>query len=399
MASVVWSSVVRESQAQSRPFFWPHAQPRKASNREYVPIPFTGNLEELLRARLDQAGQKDSLQELWNKLQEDVKKHHLHASQMPPLDWQDPRVQKLLQGLLDKPPPTWQLPPEQLHKLREVLKQMGSGKEIVPPQLPTPSPLPAASGGDQVAVPDDHDLGRWLREWMSEVEESNLGDWLRDSPAWRSALEDAQTWLANPEQRLGWWSPDSLPAWKVPQGWFQSRGDIIGPAWQNLSWPEMPEVDLPRLSLPRLGRRGGPGQAVLPRWDEGVLIHCLGWLAVLLAGGWLLWRLSKLRTRLPARNTLPGNWPIDLAGITSAAALIRAFEFLAMNQLGAQARAWNHRRIADQLGVAQASTQAAKELAGCYEKARYAPGGQEVTAAEIAAASRHLEFLARGDGS
>ncbi len=405
-AALAWGCAAPAGWAQSWQFFGPNPPPRKAgpAGRQYVPIPFEGDLEAMLKAQLERAGRLEPLQDLWKKVQGDLKKYHIDPHQLPKLDLEDPQVHKLVQGWLEKPPPALKLSPEQVQKLREVLEQFEKGQAAPDwrpkPSAAPPAALPATTSGRSALTPDQNDLTRWLRDWLSEVEESELGDWLRDSPAWRSALEDAHSWLADPEGRLGWWGPDSLPrGWKIPEGLFQGGAERGWDALGNLSVPELPRVDLPHLRLPRLSWRPGRGSAALPTYDEGALVQCLGWLALLLAGSWLLWRIGKRRAWLrPDRTLAPRAWPVDPAQVTTAAQLIQAFEFLALQHLGAQARAWNHRRIAAHLATDDEQAQAAQELAACYEEARYAPAEEALTTAALAAARRHLCLLAEVAG-
>jgi hypothetical protein len=90
-----------------------------------------------------------------------------------------------------------------------------------------------------------------------------------------------------------------------------------------------------------------------------------------------------------------GPWPIDPAKIASREDVVRTFEHLSLLHCGYEARAWNHLAIASELGGdAQERRQAARQLAACYEQARYAPANEAMPAESIAAARRELCFLA-----
>jgi hypothetical protein len=73
--------------------------------------------------------------------------------------------------------------------------------------------------------------------------------------------------------------------------------------------------------------------------------------------------------------------------------LVRAFEHLSLLRLGRDAVHWNHVEIAGRLGEGD-RRRTAEQLAGLYEKARYAPASDPLPDAAIATARRDLCLLA-----
>ena len=75
--------------------------------------------------------------------------------------------------------------------------------------------------------------------------------------------------------------------------------------------------------------------------------------------------------------------------------LVRAFDQVSLDQMGEEARSWNHRVIADQFAeVKPAQAAPATELAGLYERARYAPVDEDLSAGDFADARRDLRAVA-----
>jgi hypothetical protein len=68
---------------------------------------------------------------------------------------------------------------------------------------------------------------------------------------------------------------------------------------------------------------------------------------------------------------------------------------VSLDQMGEQARPWNHRVIADQIAeIRPAHAEPADQLAGLYERARYAPLDEDLTTNEFSEARRDLRVIA-----
>jgi hypothetical protein len=110
-----------------------------------------------------------------------------------------------------------------------------------------------------------------------------------------------------------------------------------------------------------------------------------GWQFLLIAGVLLLagifaWQIFQRWSGriLPSNgNWNLGPWPVLPQNIASPAELILAFEYLALKELGLEAKNWNHQMIC--LGFLKkipGKSEAAKRLAHLYEQIRYDPFSQ-----------------------
>jgi hypothetical protein len=121
------------------------------------------------------------------------------------------------------------------------------------------------------------------------------------------------------------------------------------------------------------------------------------WALVGLGFGIALWRAlawQQSRTARAADTWKLGPWPVDPAAVATREELVRAFDYLALLRLGPTARSWNHLEIAARLGAEGRRRTPATRLALLYEQARYAPPGEPVSEADLAAARRHLCLMA-----
>jgi hypothetical protein len=106
------------------------------------------------------------------------------------------------------------------------------------------------------------------------------------------------------------------------------------------------------------------------------------------------WKFDQARRAAPG---VGGPGGIDFDAIRTREELVRAFDHVSLDQIGEEARAWNHRVIADQFAeVKPAQADPANELAGLYERARYAPLDENLSAGDFDDARRDLRTLAGG---
>jgi len=109
----------------------------------------------------------------------------------------------------------------------------------------------------------------------------------------------------------------------------------------------------------------------------------------------LLLRKWKLNQAGRAAGLDAGKTGIDLDTIRTREELVRAFDHVSLDQIGEEARSWNHRVIADQIADTRpAQAEPAGELAGLYERARYAPLDEDLSPGEFADARRDLRVIA-----
>jgi hypothetical protein len=164
----------------------------------------------------------------------------------------------------------------------------------------------------------------------------------------------------------------------------------------NVTPPALPSLEMPVLGVPAVSS---------PNTGMGLLL-----VPVLVIFAVVVWKvMQKIDWHKSGRGTLlrPHNlesrlapWSISRNALQTKEDLVRAFEYLSLMKLGPEARSWNHREIARELGGNQEDRRrAAGHLAGLYEQARYAPdiGSMPPDAMQIA---RHeLSFLAGGTGA
>src|SRR5262249_49101072 len=130
----------------------------------------------------------------------------------------------------------------------------GQGSAALPPVAPKQSP---------VLKPAEGALDRWLRDLANSAQDSNLGSWLHDSPAFHKGIADLKA-LVDLDKTPSMWNLSNLPSHlRLADGPFSKTGDSILAALGNVSLPRMPAVTLPSISLaswklsaPRLPRIG-----------------------------------------------------------------------------------------------------------------------------------------------
>jgi hypothetical protein len=393
------------------------------TGRSYVPLPFDGDLDALLKLRLEQAKGREDFARLLKAIQQDPGKFKLD----------DKALQERLKGHLENPLVRREIEEAQRQhkdllkldsKAMKGFKDVFKGMESRPPEdkdpdadgpkpQPVPTPIhpgtgPTPGGPGQSSPPPasasqkrEGALDEWLRDRMTALESSKVGQVLRDSPAFQQGLLDLEEAIL--EHR------GELPGW---QGWD------VGPLGSRVEPPEwavaglensllkLHGMHLPSLPRPNLGL-GGLGSWKLPAPSadgSGLGVgRVLLWLLFLAAVGLLLWQvLARLNAR--ASNVAGGGWqlgpwPVHPARIASREELVRAFDYLSLLVLGPAARAWHHLAVADGLaagaGLESARrANAAAELAALYEQARYAPSDGPMPAEALAAARRDLCLLA-----
>jgi hypothetical protein len=403
-------------------------RPAELPRRPYVQIPFSEDLDGVLLDQVLKAQGFEGLKTILDKVQKNPAAFKLLQQNAPNLDVTDPKLRAEIEKLLHQQPELLKIDPEKAKAIERALKGAPSESGPAPAPKPTvkppaafsksapPRPLPQLPVqplpplGQRDATDDL--LDRWVRDFMKEAERWEWGDLLRDSPALRDGLRELQdlvakeTSSANPlnNEGLGRLAKELQPK----GGWDLSLKDLDWSRLRNLSLPSMPSWPRPRFRAPRFGGWGGG-----PRFDLGLpnlgapavgggFAIGLMWVALIAVAALVLWQMLRqwsARAVQPAPPTWRlGPWPVDPATIASRAELVKAFEYLSLLRLGADARSWNHRAIAANLGQNGGPDEqrqlAADELASLYEQARYAPVADPLPASALASARRHLCFLA-----
>jgi hypothetical protein len=402
---------------------------QQAPPRHYADVPFQGNLEMSLKARLEQ------IRDLRQLIEELRKNPGLFDPEKLPkgFDPKDPKflekAPKLLEvlkgmGLIEGEGEGIKLNAEKLKNLMpdlgKKLEQQGEGGPMpdknpfvpnlgggFPPPDPNGQPAPFPQGGlPQVPeagdLEDQSKLAEFFKDWMLKMEDSKFGDLFRNSPAFQEGIKDLTQAFQKGDAAM--WKPgagfaDGLTKWGNPGNlsWFKN-------AWSNFNNMSLPSVRPPHLKGPRMGGWAANIPAPVPGgWGApagggvgfGMVFVWVGVGVVVLI---LLWKfLPQLRLggRAGANQGWQlGPWPVDPNRVSTRAEVVKAFEFLSLLRFGLDVRTWNHRDIARALGSEADRRRAAEELAGVYELARYTPDDERLPEASLAAARRDLCFLA-----
>jgi hypothetical protein len=395
-------------------------------DKKYARFPPDSLLEDLMAAQQLRQQQLDLVEKLLARFRADPKQFASLGNDPSKINFKDPAFRKRVAEWVEKNQKS--LTPQELTALRQALKQPdplnpaikppAGKKDVTPPVVedkdsPQTRPRPDRQPGDRSRPPFDEDeFPEWARDLVEKIGRSELGRRLSDSPAWQRSLRQLEDMLVNrmasrfetPLQGMdGITSRLQLPKdWKVSLLGKDGLGGLKMPKFDLSS----PKVNLrfpstgPRIT-PRIGGLpGGP-----PPSAPGGFTVSGAVLWVLLAVGvaavlFLLLRRSVLYgNRARKAGWQLGPWPVDPSKVATRGELIQAFEYLALLQLGQEARSWNHLDIADGLGgEAEPETaprrRAAEGLAALYEQARYAPAADPLPEGELAAARRDLCLLA-----
>jgi hypothetical protein len=314
---------------------------------------------------------------------------------------EDPNFPDNLGGRLPKTDPLPGIDDEQALKDR-LSKLIESGKldpnTGLPRDFPDPGMVPDRpdlSGIQDTPTPDSPAA---QNEWVKWLEKN-----FKDSPAAEAAMKDLVSALEKPGSRGMF---DDIPEfkngnWKDLNAWGKANTSDL---WKI----KPPDVTGSRSISPRIGSGGtspgwtggGAGGGIGSGGSGGlegggialaVIAGIVGAivLAILLTRKWKL----EQAERLAAVQALPT--PIDFDSIRTREELVQVFDTVSLGRCGEDARNWNHRVIAEQFATAEpAHAGPADEVAGLYERARYAPEDEELTASDFAAARRDLRAIA-----
>ncbi|HEX3147323.1 MAG TPA: DUF4129 domain-containing protein [Gemmataceae bacterium] len=311
----------------------------------------------------------------------------------------DPDFPKNLEGKLpkDTPVPDKDQGAELANKLKEAIEsdRDNVGKQIFPKDgppkdLPDPSKLPA---GDTDPYADN--------EWVKWAEK-NFGD----SPAAKDAIKDLVKSMEKGDLKGIF---DDVPefkngGWKDITEWGKSNGADFG----KIKPPDISTGN----SMPHISGGGGSnytggggGGSAGGIGAGGIGLSGGGGTALMVIAGiaaaifvclmlFRRWKAEQARREALGIGTANG---IDLDAIRTREQLVEAFDQVSLDQIGEEARPWNHRVIADEFAELRPTQAApATELAGLYERARYAPLDEDLSAGEFADARRDLHAITGG---
>jgi len=338
--------------------------------------------------------------------------------------FKDRRFQDLLQGELNSR--KGQIPPEQFKQLDETVKKLGESTgnrlpgDSSGPGLPSPEKADdlgnhgpksdegkgseQASFGPRPGTPPSPSSDRSnpeesLRRWLVDNFNPNKGP-LADSPAFQDALRELRQTPFNMEppaaDNAGW--AGKFARW----GEGLTKSDV----WSKVDWPSLkkwrlPSKDsLPKIQSPISAPTFGPAPNVsLPSATTLSRALQVLWIALIAAAAILVWKL--LGGNIPGVGRLRkagwrlGPWPVSPEAVASRQDVVQAFEYLSFLKLGPAVKSRNHIELAAELGRATGDARhAADRLASVYEKARYTPADEPLSADALAAARKELCFLA-----
>ncbi|MBI1830139.1 MAG: DUF4129 domain-containing protein [Planctomycetes bacterium] len=379
--------------------------------RDYARIPIDPNFKKLLENRLQMERDLGALKDLIKQIVADPSKFPIDKEQLKNLklddpkvqnalkDWasNDPQMKKALQEWAQKNPPGNQ--PAKVKNFQQNLKKIIDeappkadpvfNNGIDPPLPPRPADPPK---------PKADPIAKATENAMKQAENSKIGDWLRDSPAWNKAVKDLQESINNPDAPrfdLAAWKEkfnfEDGKAWKLGAGPVDRLGELPRPDLGRA----LPAIGLPRLTAPQLPDVSGP---MLPTFSAGVVWLLL--FILFLLGAWLILRWSRQNPRSDGHDETPlGPWPVRPENVSTRRELVQAFDYLAVLTLGRGVQSWNHHAVARQWNekAPQCAPQA-DALAAIYEEARYTEGAEELSEAQRDQARRSLVQLTEALG-
>ena len=362
------------------------AQPKlqPAEPPRYVPIPLPDNAEQLLKSiQIDRAAISP---EFADRVRDAAEKMRLQVpTDLPNLGTEPKGYEKIAREYLRTHPDLAngiKIDP------KDVIKFLEDNPSIAPKMSDAvapepPNPLPAAPKSQTL----DQRLGRWLADWLqNEDTGGRLVEMMRDSPGFKDALDDL---LRSMREVDGGWQPD-LP--DMPNQFDPPRlpriGELPKLGVPDLSgaagWmPKMPRLEMPRFTLPQFLNLSSPELPDLGGDWPQILVAVV--LVVGLLAAMRIWATTSSAAANRALLPVP-------AAIATRAQLLQAFEALALNRFGDEARPWNHRLVAHRFGGGPAI----ESLTRLYEQARYAPGDAPLSAGDRESANRSLTQLAGG---
>jgi hypothetical protein len=365
----------------------------------YVPFDIDPNYQKLLEARFKANQQLGPLKDLVRQIMANPDKFPVDPAKFKNMNLDDEKTKKLIQewvandpdarkslrDWLDKNPADGKQP--DMKKLQGELKTIvddGAARKTAPPKNPI-----GPTG------PNDDPLAKLAERALKQTERSKLGEWLRNSPAWKQVFEDLRGSINDAKS----------PHWKL-EGWQARLLDPDGDTWRlgakslehlrNLPTPELERLDWNR-SAPDAGEMpdfnfGAPGGFASPALSNAVTWILLIFLCLLV--GWQLLHRRKTKTRAETRPNL-GPWPVLPEAVATRADLVRAFDYLALWTLGLAVASWNHHAVSRRWSEKSPTcAETAHVLARLYEQARYSPGADILSESERDLARQSLLQIA-----
>jgi hypothetical protein len=366
----------------------------------YVPFDIDPNYQKLLEARFKANQQLGPLKDLVRQIMANPGKFPVDPAKFKDMnlddektkklvqDWvaRDPDAQKTLRDWLDKNPADGKQP--DMKKLQGELKTIVTDAAAKKTDSSKNPIVPAA--------PKDDPLAKLAERALKQTERSKLGEWLRDSPAWKQAFEDLRGSINDPK----------APRWKL-EAWQARLLDPDGDAWQlgaksleNLR--NLPKPDLERFNWnfapPAVGEIPAPNFGA-PSFSTNLSLgETATWILLILLCllvGWRFLRWGKANKPTAEMRPNLGPWPVRPEAVVTRADLVRAFDYLALWTLGLAVASWNHHAVASRWREKSPTcAETAQSLALLYEQARYTAGTDILSESERDLARRSLLQIA-----
>jgi hypothetical protein len=372
-------------------------QPARAHEdlRQYKKFDISPDFEKLFKERLQMEQQLGPLKDFIKKIAADPSKLPTNPDQLKGLkiddatkkalkDWvtNDPQLREALKDWLTQQPPGPQ--PPDMKMLQEQLKGILDKAKDEPIK-----PIPPPKVKVEPAKPKTDTPAKIAERVMKRAENTKLGDWLRDSPAWNRAFVDLRNSIGKPDTsgiKLGDWQ-NKLPD---TDGLLGRLPDLPRPDLGRWA-PSLPAFDgfvSPDIAAPTMPT--GPSMPTTATWGTWLLLAVV---CALIAWQMVHWTKRSAKI-LDARAAL-GPWPVQPSAVNTRAELVQAFDYLALLTLGLGVQCWNHHAVARQWGTrAPTCAEPAHSLAALYERARYTDGTEALADAERDQARRSLVQLA-----
>lgn len=322
--------------------------------------------------------------------------------------FKDPAFLKQLKTLVDSPdfpknlqqklpregprPPLPDNPEELADKFKKVIEGANQPAGGDPGPNPGPDGLKPPDPDGETPKPNIGD-----NEWVKFLEKT-----FGDSPAAQAAISDLAESLGG---STGKGLFDQVPEfggdlWKDFEG-------LKGPGGDGFKL-KPPDLDTAGWGGPKVGEGGGGtfgGGGGGPSFGGGgggaagggTALAVIAGIAAAVFLAILFLRKWQLRREAALAGAGPAHGPLDFSGVRTREQLVQAFDTVSLDQCGAEARAWNHRVIADQMGDARPAIAApAADLGRMYEVARYAPPDEDLRPAEYVEARKDLSVIAGG---
>jgi hypothetical protein len=384
---------------------WAQFEP---STRPYVQFDFDPKVPDLVKARLQQEQDLGPLKELVKQILANPDQFPFDPEQFKNMKLDDPKLKRAVENWAKEDPSlkesldAW-LKKQPAGKKPADLERMKQGLQKILDQSPSVDKPPSVQERPRDTRPQVNPITKAAERVMKDAQQGELGDWLRDSPAVKQALQDMRASMNNPDisdWNTGDWAKrfgfDEQQAWRLGADAFRRLQETPQPDFSRRNWRRrLPGFNgLPALNLGAPAMPSSVSGPSLPTIGTGVTWLLL--IALTLLFGWQMLRWTKRRKPgATDRRAALGPWPVRPEAVSTRMELVQAFDYLALLTLGIAVTSWNHHAVAKRWSE-QAPTHApaAQMLAMLYEASRYTDVVEELNTLQREQARHALAQLA-----